>query len=112
MEILSKIWKSKFPAGVDFQAAPGLLADSFKKDGELQVKPAPGQGFDITVRKCSLTLLPTLLSQAQSVQVVDKTGLTGEYDFTLSWDETNAPALSTAVQEQPAKRKRCRYRCL
>ena len=95
-----------------FQAAPGLLADSFQKDGELQVKPAPGQGFDITVRKCSMMLLATLVSQARSVHVVDKTGLTGEYDFTLSLGEPNGPALFTALQEQPAKRRRYRYRCL
>jgi len=44
--------------------------------------------------------LANLLSQIGTGQVVDKTGLTGEYDFTLSWDETNGPALSTAVQEQ------------
>jgi uncharacterized protein (TIGR03435 family) len=32
--------------------------------------------------------------------VIDKTGLTGDYDFTLSWDETDGPQLSTALQQQ------------
>jgi uncharacterized protein (TIGR03435 family) len=31
---------------------------------------------------------------------VDETGLTGGYDFKLSWNETDGPALTTAVQEQ------------
>jgi uncharacterized protein (TIGR03435 family) len=31
---------------------------------------------------------------------VDKTGDTGEYDFTLSWDENAGPTLSTALKEQ------------
>jgi len=65
-----------------------------------QLKPFPGQPVDLTTRKFSMAMLANLLSQIGPSQVVDKTGLTGEYDVTLSWDETNGPALSTAVQEQ------------
>lgn len=65
-----------------------------------QLKPSPGQPVDLTVRKYSMATLANLLSQIGPAQVVDKTGLTGEYDFRLSWDETNGPALSTALQEQ------------
>jgi uncharacterized protein (TIGR03435 family) len=43
--------------------------------------------------------LANLLSNVGPGPVVDKTGLTGEYDFKLSWDETNGPALTTAIQE-------------
>ena len=32
--------------------------------------------------------------------MVDKTGLDGEYDFTLNWDEDEGPTLRTAVEEQ------------
>jgi uncharacterized protein (TIGR03435 family) len=31
---------------------------------------------------------------------VDKTDLTGEYDFTLAWDEENGPGLGTALRDQ------------
>jgi uncharacterized protein (TIGR03435 family) len=65
-----------------------------------QLKPFPGQPIDLTARKYSMAMLANLLSQVGPGPVVDKTGLTGEYDFTLSWDETNGPALSTAVQQQ------------
>jgi uncharacterized protein (TIGR03435 family) len=65
-----------------------------------QLKPFPGQPVELTARKYSMAMLANLLSQIGSGQVVDKTALTGEYDFRLSWDETNGPALSTAVQEQ------------
>ena len=41
-----------------------------------------------------------LLSAAARGPIEDKTGLPGRYTFTLLWDETNGPSLSTALQEQ------------
>jgi hypothetical protein len=32
--------------------------------------------------------------------MVDKTGLTGAYEFELMWDESSGPSLLTALQEQ------------
>jgi uncharacterized protein (TIGR03435 family) len=78
---------------------PAKSEDTFMSFGA-QLKPFPGQPVDFTARKFSMAMLANLLSQIGPGQVVDKTGLTGEYDFTLSWDETNGPALATALQEQ------------
>jgi len=47
-----------------------------------------------------MQMLADLLSQIGPDPVKDQTGLTGAYDFKLSWDETNGPALFTALQEQ------------
>jgi uncharacterized protein (TIGR03435 family) len=53
----------------------------------------------MTVRHYSMTMLADALT-VFGEPIVDKTGLTGTYDFTLSWDETNGPQLSTALQQQ------------
>jgi uncharacterized protein (TIGR03435 family) len=53
------------------------------------------------------SLAVTIAEQVQR-NVVDKTGLTGRYDFTLKWasqdpgadDPGDAPPMSTALQEQ------------
>ena len=47
-----------------------------------------------------MSALAGLLTQLGSSRILDKTGLAGEYDFTLSWDEDAGPALSTALREQ------------
>jgi uncharacterized protein (TIGR03435 family) len=65
-----------------------------------QTKPVRGQPISITARKASMAMLADLLGQVSSGPVVDKTELTGQYDFTLSWDEGAGPALSTALREQ------------
>jgi uncharacterized protein (TIGR03435 family) len=58
-----------------------------------------GRGpISLTVRKCSMPMLADMLTRFEPV--IDKTGLTGTYDFTLSWDETDGPTLGTALQEQ------------
>jgi uncharacterized protein (TIGR03435 family) len=53
----------------------------------------------MTVRHYSMAMLADTLTKLGD-PILDKTGLKGTYDFTLSWDETNGPALSTALQQQ------------
>jgi len=62
-------------------------------------KPIPGQLNTLTAQKYSMTQLADLLAQF-GPPVLDKTGLTGDYDFTISGDDTNGPVLSTALQQQ------------
>jgi uncharacterized protein (TIGR03435 family) len=71
------------------------VSASFSPNG----KPFPGQLNTMTARTFSMAKLADLLS-ALGQPVVDKTGLTGAYDFTLAWDDTNGPQLSTALQQQ------------
>jgi uncharacterized protein (TIGR03435 family) len=60
----------------------------------------PGRGPNIlSARTHSMLMLANILTMFGD-PVMDKTGLSGSYDFTLSWDETDGPTLSTALQEQ------------
>lgn len=62
--------------------------------------PKPGRGPNtLTARTHSVTMLANILTMFGD-PVIDKTGLSGTYDFTLSWDETDGPTLGTALQEQ------------
>lgn len=63
-------------------------------------KPRPGAPVNLAFRKYSMKQLAYILTAISGQPIVDQTGLTGDYDFKLSWDETNGPALTTAVQEQ------------
>jgi uncharacterized protein (TIGR03435 family) len=80
------------------QAVETSLAFTGPK-GQL-TKPVPGQLISMTARKVSIAALANLLSQISPNPVLDKTGLDGQYDFALTWDEEAGPALSTAVREQ------------
>jgi uncharacterized protein (TIGR03435 family) len=63
-------------------------------------KPSPGEPITLTARKLSMATLVNTLSVVAPGPVIDQTGLTGEYDLKLSWDETAGPSLFTALQEQ------------
>ncbi len=64
------------------------------------LKPNPAEPIALTARKVSMATLASLLSGFTSAPVIDQTGLNGDYDFKLSWDETAGPSIFTAVQEQ------------
>ena len=63
-------------------------------------KPMRGRPAEIAVRKVSMAFLAEMVSAYGPGPTIDKTGLSGEYDFTLHWDEDAGPTLSTALQEQ------------
>lgn len=73
----------------------------FAPNGQTTLKPFPGQPMSLNARKYSITMLVNLLSAVGgNGPGVDKTGLSGEYDFKLAWDEDAGPALATALRDQ------------
>jgi uncharacterized protein (TIGR03435 family) len=55
----------------------------------------------VKARKCSLSGLKDLLAFAGNIGPgVDRTGLIGAYDFTLSWSEEHGLSLASAVRGQ------------
>lgn len=69
-------------------------------DGEVLFRPLPGQPVSMRTRRYSVAMLVNILSLMGQGHGVDRTGLTGEYDFVLSWDDNAGPTLSTALREQ------------
>jgi uncharacterized protein (TIGR03435 family) len=72
----------------------------FAPNGEELPKPM-GKAIRVNARKCSMSGLKDLVAFAGNIgQGVDKTGLTGVYDFTLSWNEEDGPSLASALRDQ------------
>lgn len=63
-------------------------------------KPSPGQPTCLTARKWPVSMLATILTQMGPEPVIDHTGLTGEYDFKLCWNDTDGPSHFSALQDQ------------
>jgi uncharacterized protein (TIGR03435 family) len=63
-------------------------------------KPQGGRPVAMSMQKVSMRLLAEMISGYGPGPTVDKTGLTGEYDFTLNWDDSAGPSLFSALQEQ------------
>jgi uncharacterized protein (TIGR03435 family) len=67
-----------------------------------------GRGNKLDAVDSSLTMLPWFLNAEVGRPVVDKTGLSGKYDFTLEYvaaakaatDESGGPSIFTALEEQ------------
>jgi len=70
---------------------------SFGKQG----KPEPNQPVSIEAQHFSMAMLVQFLSTiAGKGPGVDRTGLEGLYDFTLTWDDDAGPILPVALREQ------------
>lgn len=91
-----------------FALTIGKRGTKFKQTGSAdagisfgaQTKPDPGQVMSVMVRRYSMQKLSETLSLFSREPIVDETGLTGLYDFDLSWDEAAGPTLQTAIEEQ------------
>jgi uncharacterized protein (TIGR03435 family) len=64
-------------------------------------KPQGGQPVTVRFRRQSMAMFVRLLSTfGGQGPGIDKTGLDGVYDFTLSWDDDAGPTLPVALREQ------------
>jgi uncharacterized protein (TIGR03435 family) len=63
-------------------------------------KPGGGAGMIKATRFSMQDFVKMLSLFGERGPGVDHTGLTGFYDFTLSWDEEQGPTIDTALREQ------------
>jgi uncharacterized protein (TIGR03435 family) len=81
---------------------PGAVVRNYPTDGPprggMMRMSGPG---NLTVTAMTMTQLANMLSQQLHKTVVDQTGLTGTYDFTLQWTPDNLPASPTGDAQAP-----------
>jgi uncharacterized protein (TIGR03435 family) len=63
-------------------------------------KPGREGPVCLTAQKWKTSALADILTQMGRGPAIDKTGLTGEYDFKLCWNDTDGPSLFSALQDQ------------
>ena len=83
--------------GPKLQAAKGDDVEFAFAGGE---KPRDGEPVCLNAHKWKASNLAMILTQMGKGPAVDRTELTGEYDFKLCWDDANGPSLFSALQDQ------------
>lgn len=111
--LLQTMLAERFHLKVHIETRQGLLYDLVVAKGGIKMKPSAageksgmwGGGFQLTGRATTVEGLAGMLPVGRIV--VDKTGLTGKYDFTLKWTPFDqegqadaGPSIFTALQEQ------------
>jgi uncharacterized protein (TIGR03435 family) len=80
---------------------PSKSEDSDLVFGNHQGKPQPGVPVSLHAKRFTIAMLVKFLSTfGGKGPGIDKTGLDGVYDFTLSWDDDAGPTLPVALREQ------------
>ena len=104
-------WVTKLESGFALEVAkngPKLHPSTSEEEklmflganGEQLPKPM-GNAVKVKAQKCSMGMLTDLVAFAGNIgRGVDKTGLTGVYDFTLSWNDEDGPSLPSALRDQ------------
>ena len=93
----SKLQPTKYADTPDTAAGP----DGKSIHRMMMRQGGDGQVMGIGAQKSSMAELARQLSMQLGESVVDRTGLTGQYDFNLQWSQgANNDSLFSAVQEQ------------
>ncbi|MBN2318408.1 MAG: TIGR03435 family protein [Acidobacteria bacterium] len=96
----------KLPAAKDERGNPivDVPRNDFMSTSSEQKQPGPGECLMYTPEyQCKAVTIQDPLSGLSLVlgrPVIDKTGLTGRYDFILKWESNNTQSVITAVREQ------------